>query len=252
MPDWYRKAWRGVATRQTSAREDTRPLSTLAAVFGILNISTSTLTHLLDRVGYPMVSVFVAIESSGIPFPGETMLITAAVYAGAGHLSIVWVIVAAAVGAVVGDNIGYAAGWYGGHALVARYGQYVRIRPEHLEHAEKFFDRYGDRTVFFGRFVAVLRAWAAFLAGTHRMKWPKFVLFNVAGGVVWAFVFGMLGYTLGNNLPLLHRILSILGIGGVVVTGVVLLVAFLVWKRRQAGRNALAAEEEGPRKRASS
>jgi len=219
-------------------------VNTLSLVVAIFNFSTSTLTHLLDRLGYPMVSLFIAIESSGIPFPGETMLITAAVYAGAGHLSIVWVIVAAAVGAIVGDNVGYAAGRYGGHALVTRYGKYVRIKPKHLQRAEQFFDRYGDRTVFFGRFVAVLRAWAAFLAGVNRMRWSKFLLFNVAGGVAWATVFGMLGYLLGNNLPLLHQVVNVLGIAGVAGAVAVLVVALVVWKRRQAGHGAKAAEGE--------
>src|SRR5579859_5359798 len=186
-------------------------------IFGFLHFSTSTLTQVLDRFGYPLVSLFVAIESSGIPFPGETMLITAAVYAGTGgHLSIAWIIVAAAVGAIVGDNVGYTAGRYGGRPIVARYGKYIDLRDEHLDRAERFFDRYGDRTVFFGRFVALLRAWAAFLAGTNRMRWPKFLLFNAAGGILWAIIYGLLGYLLSHNLPLLHKILSVLGIVGVV------------------------------------
>ncbi|GAC1321681.1 MAG: hypothetical protein NVS2B16_22960 [Chloroflexota bacterium] len=200
----------------------------------LFHFSTSTLTQVLDRWGYLAVTIFVGIESSGIPFPGETMLITAAVYAGTGHLSIAAVIAAASVGAIVGDNLGYAAGRYGGRALVERYGKYIRIKPHHLDRAETFFDRYGDRTVFFGRFVAVLRAWAAFLAGTNRMPWPKFLLFNAAGGIAWSILFGTLGYLLGNNLPLLHRIVSVIGIGGVVVAALVAVVAFVVWRRRRS------------------
>jgi len=105
------------------------------ALIGVLGLSTSTLTHLLDLWGYPIVALFVAIESSGIPFPGETMLLVAATYAGAGHLRIPWVIAAAATGAIVGDNLGYTAGRFGGRALVERYGWYVRIRPERLDRA---------------------------------------------------------------------------------------------------------------------
>lgn len=210
----------------------------LLPILALFNFSASTLTGLLDRFGYPLVTLFVGIESSGIPFPGETMLVTAAVYAGTGHLSITGVIIAAAAGAVVGDNLGYAAGRYGGHALVTRYGRYIRIRPEHLARAETFFEKHGDKTVFLGRFVAVLRAWAAFLAGTNRMRWPKFLVFNAAGGILWAVVYGMLGYFLGNNLPLLHKVISILGIGGVVLAVVVAVAAALVWWRRKASRQA--------------
>lgn len=138
---------------------------------------------LLDTWGYLAVFAFVAVESSGIPFPGETMLVTAAIYAGSGHLSIAGVITAAAIGAIIGDNLGYAAGRFGGRTLVERYGKYVRLRPEHLERAERFFEKYGDRTVFFGRFIAVLRAWAAFLAGTNRSeRWHVAPTFQEADG----------------------------------------------------------------------
>jgi membrane protein DedA with SNARE-associated domain len=217
----------------------------LLPFLALFNFSTSTLTGLLDRYGYPLVTLFVGVESSGIPFPGETMLVTAAVYAGSGHLSITGVIVAGAIGAIVGDNLGYTAGRYGGRALVTRYGRYVRLRPEHLEYAERFFEQHGDKTVFLGRFVAVLRAWAAFLAGTNRMRWPKFLLFNAAGGITWAVVFGMLGYTLGHNLPLLHKVISILGIGGVVVAVIAVVIAFILWRRRQAARQTTSASPEG-------
>src|SRR5579859_7616663 len=98
----------------------------LPPILALFNFSTSTLTGLLDRFGYPLVTLFVGIESSGIPFPGETMLVTAAVYAGTGHLSIAGVIVAAAAGAIVGDNLGFTAGRKGGRPLALRYGGYVR------------------------------------------------------------------------------------------------------------------------------
>lgn len=210
-----------------------------AHVFLLFGITTSTITHLLDQWGYPIVSLFVGIESSGIPFPGETTLLLASVYAGTGHhLSIFWVIVAAAAGAIIGDNLGYTAGRFGGRRLAVRYGKYVGLKQEHLDRAERFFNRYGDKTVFFGRFVAVLRAWAAFLAGTNRMPWPKFLLFNAAGGIVWSTAYGLLGYFLGNNLPLLHKVTKILGIGGIVVALlVVIAIVFVVWRRRRVAGN---------------
>jgi membrane protein DedA with SNARE-associated domain len=201
---------------------------------GLFSISTSSLTNLLHMYGYPLVGIFVGIESSGIPFPGETMLVTAAVYAGTGHLSIFWVIVAGAAGAIVGDNLGFAAGRKGGRPLVLRYGRYVRVKPEHLEYAERFFAKHGDKTVFLGRFVAVLRAWAALLAGINRMPWSKFLVYNAAGGIVWATVYGMLGYSLGHNLPLLDKVLRILGTAGVVGAVLVVAIAYIVWRRRKA------------------
>jgi membrane protein DedA with SNARE-associated domain len=160
------------------------------------------------------------------------MLVTAAVYAGTGHLSIFWVIVAGSAGAIVGDNLGFAVGRAGGRPLVLRYGSYVRIKPEHLDYAEGFFHRHGDKTVFLGRFIAVLRAWAALLAGINRMSWSTFLVYNAAGGILWATLFGLLGYTLGHNLPVLNRVLSILGAGGVVVALLIAVIAYVVWKRR--------------------
>jgi membrane protein DedA with SNARE-associated domain len=183
--------------------------------------------------------VFVAIESSGIPFPGETMLVTAAVYAGSGHLSIAGVIVAGALGAIIGDNLGYTAGRYAGRSLLLRYGRYVRLKEHHLDYAERFFQKHGDKTVFLGRFVAILRAWTAFLAGTNRMRWPKFLLFNAAGGITWAIVYGMLGYTLGNNLPLLRRVISVLGVVGVALVVLIGGIAFVLWKRRRPPQQEL-------------
>ena len=199
-----------------------------------MHISTELLTHLLDTWGYLAVFVFVAIESSGIPFPGETMLVTAAIYAASGHLHIQLVIAAAALGAIVGDNLGYWAGREGGRPLLRRYGRYLHLDEAKLKRAEDFFARHGDKTVFLGRFVAVLRAWAAFLAGVNRMPWPKFLVFNAAGGICWAILYGTLGYELGSNLPLLHRILRDLGIGSVVLA--VAVVAVLVLLRRRARR----------------
>src|SRR5579859_2636077 len=180
-----------------------------------MHFSVASLQHLLDTWGYVAVLLFVGIESMGIPFPGETMLITAAAYAGAGHLQIPLVIGAATLGAIMGDNLGYIIGRTGGRSIVERYGKYVRLDQGKLEAAERFFRQHGDKTVFFGRFVAVLRAWAAFLAGLNRMHWAKFFVFNAAGGIVWSVLYGTLAFYLGKNLPLLQKIVSAIGIAGV-------------------------------------
>src|SRR5579875_3515506 len=150
-------------------------------------ISLDTLRNALNVLGYPAVALFIMIESMGIPFPGETMLLLASFYAALDHrLQIPLVIVCAAFGAIIGDNIGYLIGRTGGYPLVRRFGRYVFLKPEHLERAERFFDKHGNKTVFFGRFVAVLRAWAAFLAGVNRMRWSTFLIYNAAGGILWA------------------------------------------------------------------
>lgn len=196
-----------------------------------MHVSTGLLTHLLDTWGYLAVFLFVAIESSGIPFPGETMLVTAGIYAGSGHLQIQLVIAFAALGALTGDNLGYWAGREGGRPLLLRFGKYLHLDEAKLERAETFFDKHGDKTVFLGRFVAVLRAWAAFLAGVNRMPWSKFFLFNAAGGITWAILYGTLAYVLGHNLPLLHRVVRDLGIGTVVLAAAVAIVIFLLHRR---------------------
>jgi membrane protein DedA with SNARE-associated domain len=207
------------------------------------------LDHALAAFGYLAVFVAVALESTGIPFPGETALIAAAVYAGTGgSLNIVGVVIAAAAGAIAGDNTGYAIGRTGGYALLTRFAHVFRLRPEHLRAAQEYFARHGDKTVFFGRFVAVLRTWVAFLAGVNHMPWRRFLVWNALGGIVWSVTYGLLGYALGRNLPLLDRIRQILGWGGVAAALAVVAVAGGVvwWRRRVALRRAVAAANEPP------
>ena len=161
--------------------------------------------HLLASYGYLAVLVLVGLESLGIPLPGETALLTAAAYAATGHLSIVGVIGAAAVGAVLGDAGAYWIGRTGGLALVSRYGRVLRVDDAKLERARRFFERHGGKTVFLGRFVSLLRMLAALLAGVTCMPYARFTLFNVSGGVCWALLFGLLGYSLGRQLPQLEH-----------------------------------------------
>jgi membrane protein DedA with SNARE-associated domain len=208
-------------------------LAILLAGFNILQF----LQNALSSAGYPAVLLFVMIESSGIPFPGETMLLLASFYAAVnGSLQIPLVIVFAALGAIIGDNLGYYAGRTGGKAIVERYGRYVFIKPGHLERAEKFFNKHGDKTVFFGRFVAVLRAWAAFLAGVNRMRWRTFFIYNAAGGIVWATIFGCLGFfagrTLGNFTQLEHLASKITWIITGILLVVVAVILFIYFTRR--------------------
>ncbi|MGD0723282.1 MAG: DedA family protein [Roseiarcus sp.] len=159
------------------------------------------LSHLhafITTYGYFAVFVVVALESAGVPMPGETALVTAAIFAGQGSLDIKWVIASAALAAVLGDNAGYWVGREFGFPLVLRYGRYIRLDEGRLKLGQYLFQRQGGKIVFFGRFVAVLRAFAALLAGINRLAWPRFFFFNAAGAIVWASLFGLGGYFLGH------------------------------------------------------
>ena len=156
------------------------------------------MTHLILSYGLFLLFVLVAMESAGVPLPGETALITAAVLASQGHYSIVWVIVVAAAGAIIGDNIGYWLGRIGGRALLRR----IPIVRDHFERilppAERFFRQHGSKTVFIARFVAILRVTSAWLAGISHMPWWRFLMWNAAGGIVWAVGVGLIAFELGR------------------------------------------------------
>src|SRR6266581_9368032 len=215
-------------------------------------ISLATLQNALNTIGYPAVAIFIMIESSGIPFPGETMLLLASFYAAVSHqLQIPLVIACAAFGAIIGDNIGYLIGRTGGRAFIVRYGKYVFIKPEHLALAEAYFAKHGNKTVFFGRFIAVLRAWAAFLAGVNHMHWRTFLIYNAAGGIVWATIFGTLGYVAGrffhDNFAQVERLaatLGWLGSGLIVVAVLTVLIVFRVRRHKRVQATIQASENE--------
>lgn len=161
--------------------------------------SLETLQNLLNFLGYPAVTLFIMIESAGIPFPGESMLLLASFYAAIDHqLWIPLIIACAAFGAILGDNFGYFIGRTGGRAFIDRFGKYLLLKPHHLTYAEQFFLKHGNKTVFFGRFIAILRIWAAFLAGVNHMRWSTFMIYNAAGGIVWATLVGTFGYLAGS------------------------------------------------------
>lgn len=197
------------------------------------------LQNVLHTLGYPGVLLFVMIESSGIPFPGETMLLLASFYAAANHdFSLPIIIACAAAGAIIGDNLGYLAGRTGGKALVERYGHIFFLKPEKLEKAEHFFAKHGDKTVFLGRFVAILRAWAAFLAGINKMAWHKFLIYNALGGILWTIMYGLLGYYTGrifhDNFTKVEQLAGSITwvLASVIVIGT--LITFVVYKKRKA------------------
>jgi membrane protein DedA with SNARE-associated domain len=204
-------------------------------------LSTHTVDGWLESYGYLVVFLLVMIESIGVPVPGETALIGAALYAGSTHkLEIWWVIAVAIAGAIIGDNIGFSIGRYGGAKLLLRHGHKIRLHEERLKIGIWLFRRHGGKVVFWGRFVSILRTYAAFLAGTNQMAWPRFLVFNAAGAIVWATTFGVAYYVFGSALSKLSTTIDVtLGVAGVVI-----LVAFLVWSKRKEDELLERAERE--------
>jgi len=206
-------------------------------------VLASALDDLLTNFGYLAVFATIAIESLGIPAPGETMLITAGIYAGVTHnLNIAGVIAAAAAGAIIGDNIGYAIGRKGGYRLLLKHGHKVRIRESHIKVARYMFDTHGSKVVFFGRFVAILRTYAAFLAGVGQMEWRRFLIANAAGGIVWALIFGLAAFYGGKAFERLSAPINI-SLGALGFVGIVLMTLFI---RRRTERLVDVAERAYP------
>jgi membrane protein DedA with SNARE-associated domain len=199
--------------------------------------------HLVSTYGYWAVFVLVGLESLGIPLPGETVLVVAGTVAGKYHHLNVWGIFAAAsAGAILGDNVGFWIGDKGGYRLLRRYGKYIHLEEEKLKVGRYIFDRHGGKVVFFGRFVSVLRTYAAFLAGTNRMRWRSFLIYNAAGGMIWSAIYSFAAYYAGNTLR--HssgKIDAIVGaLAAIVIIGVFLFV------RRQGGKLQERAEAAYP------
>jgi membrane protein DedA with SNARE-associated domain len=191
-------------------------------------------TGIVDALGYPSAGLGILIESAGVPFPGETLLLAAAAWAAARHHSIALVVLFGFLGATAGADIGYWLGYRGGRPFVERFGSVFRIRPEHIARAEIFFARYGDRAILAARFAIGLRTWGSLLAGMARMPFWRFQAFSAIGGLAWAALIGTAGYVLGSNLPLLEAIVRAIGIGGLVL--IVIIAAVLVLAQRRASR----------------
>jgi membrane protein DedA with SNARE-associated domain len=179
------------------------------------------LSELVVRHGYWIVAAAIGIESMGIPVPGETMLVAAAIYAGATHkLDIGTVIGFAFAGAIIGDGLGFLIGRRLGHSLLLRYGSKVGMTPARIKLGQYLFQRFGGAVVFFGRFIALLRALAALLAGINCMAWPRFLVFNAAGALVWAGSYGMLAYWFGEKVERVTKPIGIAAVVGAVICSV--------------------------------
>jgi membrane protein DedA with SNARE-associated domain len=176
----------------------------------VFTLSHGDIENLLGTYGYALIAVMVAVEGMGIPLPGEVTLIIAAILAGKGHdLNITGVVAAAALGAVIGDNTGFWLGRWLGYRILFKHGHYVRLTESRIKLGQYLFLRWGAAVVFCARFMAVLRSLSGFVAGANRMPWRRFVVFNAAGGMVWAIVYGGGAYTLGSEA---HHLLGPVGI----------------------------------------
>jgi membrane protein DedA with SNARE-associated domain len=204
-------------------------------------LSGHTLDSWLASYGYLAVFALVMVESIGVPAPGETALVGAALYAGSTHkLQIWWVIAVAIAGAILGDNVGFSIGRYGGAKLLLRHGHRIRLHEGRLKIGIWLFRRHGGKVVFWGRFVSILRTYAAFLAGTNQMDWKRFLLFNAAGGIVWATLYGVLYYEFGSALQKLSTTIDIVaGVGGTLI-----LIGFMIWTKRKEAELQKRAERE--------
>jgi len=190
---------------------------------------------ILDNYGYLAVAGLIMVENFGVPAPGETILVAASVYAGTGRLSIVGVSLVAIAAAVIGNCIGYAIGYFGGHALVLRYGRYVFLTKERLEKTERFFEHRGGLVVVAGRFIEGLRQAAGIIAGTAEMPWKQFLAFTTLGAVLWVGVWAPLGYLAGDHIGTIYADVTRYSLYLLIALVVVLaaLIARAVWRRRR-------------------
>lgn len=175
------------------------------------------LTWLIVNYGYLAVAVIVGLESMGIPLPGETLLIAASMYAAHNpDLNILFVVLAASAGAIVGDNAGYWLGGAFGYPLLKRFGPRIGVPENRIRLGQYLFDRYGFWVVFLGRFVALLRILAAFLAGVNKMHWGHFFVANALGGVLWSAIFGFGAYFLGSAIGQMNHMLAPVLVAGAI------------------------------------
>jgi membrane protein DedA with SNARE-associated domain len=197
-----------------------------------LRAMLAAIINVPPNVGYPVVFALIAIETMGIPVPGETALITAGLLAHDGRMDIVPLILLAATAAILGDNVGFAIGRKVGRRLFEMPGPFHSQRLAALAVGEPFFARHGPKAVFLGRWVAGLRIASAWLAGMNKMPWPRFLFWNALGGICWATSIGLGVYIAG------HAFEQVLGVGGIVAAGLVsgALIGVFVWKRMRARR----------------
>ena len=187
------------------------------------------LTHFVEQYGYFAVALLVTIEGFGVPLPGETAVVVAAAFAARGSLNIVGVVISTTLGTVLGGSGGYWIGRVGGRSLLDRYGHLLRLDAKRMAKTEAYFERHGIKTVFFARFVALLRIFGSLMAGVAHMPFATFSAVNFAGGLLWAVTFSALGFLFGKNLSKLDDYLGEVGL----VMSALVVVGYLVYRWRE-------------------
>jgi membrane protein DedA with SNARE-associated domain len=198
---------------------------------GFLDALSSPLQHF----GVWAIALLIMLEDFGIPVPGETILIAGAVYAGAGRLNVVLVGVVAFIAAIIGDNIGFAIGHFGGRALALRWGKYVFLTEERLDKAERFFDRRGAIVITFARFVEGLRQANGIIAGITGMHWLRFLIFNAIGAALWVGTWVSIGYFAGSHITTIYHYITLYSYY-VLIALAILLAGYIAWRLRRRRR----------------
>ena len=201
-----------------------------------------SLAPLLDRHGYLAVIVLVGVEGFGIPFPGQTILIAAGLYAATGQLNLVAVLTLGLLAAVVGDNIGYAIGRCGGRRLVVRFGRFVFLTEERVAAAERFFVRRGPIVVPTARFVEGLRQANGIVAGMVQMAWLRFLLYNALGAVAWVGVWVFVGYLAGDHITAIYNKIERYQTHLLATAAVIGLALVIRWVLKRRSRREAAAQ----------
>jgi len=188
----------------------------------------------LNRFGYLAIGL-VFLEDFGVPVPGETVLIISAVYAGTGRLNVWLVGLIGFLAAVLGDNVGFAIGHFGGRPLAERYGKYILLTPERLDKAASFFDHHGGKVIVIARFVEGLRQANGIMAGITGMHWTRFVPFNMLGAALWVGLWVSIGYFSGSHITSIYNTATRYQAYFAIAVGLLIL-AFIgrrVWKWRK-------------------
>lgn len=207
-----------------------------------LSLGIALPTTGLAVFAYLLLGGVIGLESMGIPLPGETTLVAASLLASQHRLSLPWVIVAAAAGAIIGDSIGYAVGRRYGRGLFTRLGRRSHhFSPERIAKAEHYFERFGMWAVFFGRFVALLRIFAGPMAGSLRMNYPRFLLANASGGILWSGVVAVVAFKVGEHAD---KVFGRVSLAALAVVAVAALAGYVVYRRRKSRKAEHPPEPE--------
>jgi membrane protein DedA with SNARE-associated domain len=193
----------------------------------LLHNSLQLIEHYMLLYGYWAVFFGVMLENAGIPVPGETILLIAGYFAATGEFHIALVMLIAATGAVIGDNIGFAIGHHYGRSILLRFGRFLFLTPKRVKHMEDYFGSHGNKTILVARFITGLRVFAALLAGASKMPWRVFFVYNVAGAILWSVVITTLGYLFGQSLPLLVKWV---GRSGTILLIAAVVIAVIIWR----------------------